>query len=71
MGRNEYDISGHLHIFAFLNALTGAFEVQFFFRASFLPPYQRILRAVHRDMQLKFGIKVKHLLKCLLKFSFI
>ena len=28
MGRNEYGISGHLHIFAF-EALNGAFEVQF------------------------------------------
>ena len=36
MGRNEYGISGHLHIFAFFVALNGAFEVQFFFGASFL-----------------------------------
>ena len=30
MGRNEYGISGHLHVFAFFEALNGAFEVQFF-----------------------------------------
>ena len=32
MGRNEYGISGHLHIFAFFffEALDVAFEVQFF-----------------------------------------
>ena len=36
MGINEYGISGHLHIFAFLKHLiNGAFEVQLF-RASFL-----------------------------------
>ena len=35
MGRNEYGISGHLHIFRFFEALNGAFEVQFF-RAAFL-----------------------------------
>ena len=35
IGRNEYGISGHLHIFCFFEALNGAFEVQFF-RASFL-----------------------------------
>ena len=30
MGRNEYGISGHLHIFTFFEALNAAFEVQFF-----------------------------------------
>ena len=31
MGRNEYGISGHLHIFPlFFEALNGASEVQFF-----------------------------------------
>ena len=34
MGRNEYGNSGHLHIFAFFEALNGAFEV--LVRASFL-----------------------------------
>ena len=37
MGRNEYlDKSCHLSIFTSLLALNGAFEVHFFFRASFL-----------------------------------
>ena len=36
MGRNEYGISGHLHIFA-LEALNGAFEVQFFQGFIFTP----------------------------------
>ena len=35
MGENEYDKSGHLY-FHFFEALNDAFEVQFFFRASFL-----------------------------------
>ena len=30
MGRNEYGISGHLHIFAVLKHLMDAFELQFF-----------------------------------------
>ena len=30
MGENEYGISGHLHIFAFFEALNNAFKVQFF-----------------------------------------
>ena len=40
MGRNEYGISGHLHIFAFFEALNGAFEVQFF-QGLIFTPYQR------------------------------
>ena len=35
-GRNEEDISGHIVYFHFFEALNGAFELQFFFRASFL-----------------------------------
>ena len=35
-GGNEYGKSGHLSIFTFFKALNDAFEVQFFFRASFL-----------------------------------
>ena len=37
-GGNQYGkcISGHLHIFPFFKALNDAFEVQIFFRASFL-----------------------------------
>ena len=35
MGRKEYGISGHLHIFALLKHLMVAFEVQFF-QSSFL-----------------------------------
>ena len=30
MWRNEYGISGNLHIFAFLKHLNAAFEMQFF-----------------------------------------
>ena len=29
MGRNEYDIPGHFHIFTFLEAVNGVFKVQF------------------------------------------
>ena len=39
MGRNEYGISGHLHIFAFFEALYGALEVQFF-QGFIYTPYQ-------------------------------
>ena len=38
MGENEYGISGHLHIFAFFEALNNAFKGAIFFRASFLHP---------------------------------
>ena len=30
MGRNEYGIFGHMHIFAFFEALNDAFEVEFY-----------------------------------------
>ena len=40
MGRIEYGISGHLHIFAFFKALNGAFEVQIF-QGFIFTPYQR------------------------------
>ena len=39
MGRNEYGISGHLHIFVFLKHLS-AFEVQVF-QGFIFTPYQR------------------------------
>ena len=45
MGENEYDISGHLHIFAFFEAHNGAFEVQFF---------QGFMFTSCRDMKLRF-----------------
>ena len=47
MGRNENGISGHLHIFAFFEALNGAFEVHFF-QGLIFTPYQR--HRVCRDM---------------------
>ena len=36
MEKNEYGESGYLSIFTFFESLNDAFEVQFFFRASFL-----------------------------------
>ena len=49
MGRNEYGISGHLHIFAFFEALNGAFEVQFFFQGLHFYTLSKTLIAC-RDM---------------------
>ena len=40
MGGNEYGISGHLHIFAFFEALNNAFKVQFF-QGFIFTPYHR------------------------------
>ena len=39
MGRNEFGISGYLHIFRFFEARNGAFEVQYF-RGFNFPPHQ-------------------------------
>ena len=39
MGRNEYGISGHLHIVCSFEALNGAYEVQFF-EGFIFTPYQ-------------------------------
>ena len=36
MVENEYGKSGHLSFFHFFEAFNGAFEMQIFFRASFL-----------------------------------
>ena len=59
MGRNEYGISGHLHIFAFFEALNGAFEVQFFSGLHFYTSSKTLITC--RCMQLRF-FKVKTLL---------
>ena len=59
LGRNEYDISGHLHIFTFLR--------RNFFRASFLHLIKDTDIAC-RDMQLRF-FKVKTLLNDAFKYA--
>ena len=51
MGRNEYGISGHLHIFAFFfKALNGAFEVQFFSGLHFYALSKTLILIACRDM---------------------
>ena len=54
MGENEYGKSSHLFIFIhFFEALIGAFEAQFFFRALFLHLISETL-IVCRAMQLRY-----------------
>ena len=59
MGRNEYGISGHLHIIAFLKHLMVLLRCNFF-RASFYT-LSKTLLVCSPDMQLRF-LKVKTLL---------
>ena len=59
MGRNEYGISGHLHLFIF-EAFNGAFEVQFF-SGLHLYTLSKTLIAC-RDMQLRF-LKSENIVK--------
>ena len=51
MGRNEYGISGHLHIFAFLKHLMVLLRCNFF-RASFYTLSKTLIAC--RDIELRF-----------------
>ena len=59
MGRNEYGISCHSHIFAFYEARNGAFEGQFFSGLHFYTLSKTLIAC--RNMKLRF-LKVKTLL---------
>ena len=60
MGRNEYGISGHLPIFAFLKHLMLLLRCNSF-RASFLYLIKDT-DSMYRDMQLRYFFRVKTLL---------
>ena len=59
MGRNEYGISGHLHIFTYLKHLIVLLRCNFFAGLHFYTLSKTLIAC--RDMQLRF-LKVKTLL---------